>query len=137
VLDEVALRKADVFDEVNSIRIALADSQSWAFPKPWLQIHAAFRGGRAQAAYPVLTYGPEIDELIAAIGEATDAAAQLVGAASLGAYLLTRQYDLTDEQLDQLFAFRPGDDSSYDWVKQVMDVATGESGRRSFPGGSA
>jgi hypothetical protein len=135
VLDEVGLRRPE-FNERHSVRITLADAQAWAFPKPFYEVHAAFVGGKVQGTYPVLTYGPEIDDLVKAIGECKDDTAILSGAASLGAYLLTRNYDLDDSQLDQLFAFRPADPSSWDWIKAVMDVATGESGDRSFRGGN-
>jgi hypothetical protein len=135
MLDERAKRSLQ-FDERNSTWIDLADGGRWAFAKPWLEVHAAFRDGRAVASYPVLTYGPELDELVNAIDECRDNAALLIGAASLGAYLLRRNYDLSDEELDQLFAFRVGDPSSWDWAKAVIGVATGTSGSRSFRVGS-
>ena len=133
--DERAKRKVE-FDEQNSVWITLADGGRWAFPKPWLEIHAAFRGGRAVSSYPILTYGPELDELVNAIGECRDNAALIVGAASLGAFLLRHNYDLSDEDLDRLFAVRVGDPSSWDWAKAVIDVAAGTGGPRSFRGGS-
>jgi hypothetical protein len=85
---------------------------------------------------PVLTYGPDLDELVDTIGECRDNAALLIGAASLGAFLLLHNYDLSDEDLDRLFAVRVGDPASWDWAKAVIDVATGAGGSRSFRGGS-
>ncbi len=122
--DERAKRNPE-FDERNSTWITLADGGRWAFPKPWLEIHAAFRGRPGRASYPVLTYGPELEELVDAIDECRDNAALIVGAASLGAYLLRRNYDLSDEDLDRLFAIRVGDPPSWEWAKAVIDVATG------------
>jgi hypothetical protein len=133
--DERAKRKAE-FDERNSVWISLADGGRWAFPKPWLEVHAAFRGGRAVSTYPVLTYGPELDELVGAIGACRDNAALIIGAATLGAFLLRHNYDLSDEDLDCLFAVRVGDPPSWDWAKAVIDVAAGTGGSRSFCGGS-
>jgi hypothetical protein len=133
--DERAKRKPD-FDERNAVWITLADGTRWAFPKPWLEVHTSFREGRAVSSYPVLTYGPELDELVAAIGECRDNAALLIGAASLGAFLLRHNYDLSDEQLDRLFAVRVGDPSSWDWAQAVIELATGTGGSRSFRGGS-
>jgi hypothetical protein len=135
VIDEVARRRPG-FDEANSVRIVLADSQAWAFPKPWLQIHAAFKDHKAVGTAPRITNGPELDALIDAIGEAQDADLILGATASLGTFLLTANYDLSDTDLDQLFAFRPGDPSSWGWGQEVMNVATGASGTRSFRGGS-
>lgn len=133
--DEKAKRKAE-FDERNSVWITLADGASWAFPKPWLEVHATFRGGRALSTYAVLTYGPELDELVGAIGACRDNAALIIGAATLGAFLLRHNYDLSDEDLDRLFAVRVGDPPSWDWAKAVIDVAAGTGGSRSFRGGS-
>jgi hypothetical protein len=135
MIDERAKRRPE-FEERNSVWIALADGSRWAFPKPWLEVHASFREGRAVSSHPVLTYGPQLDELIAAIGECRDNAALLIGAASLGAFLLRHNYDLSDEDLDRLFAVRVGDPSSWDWARAVIDVATGAGGSRSFRGGS-
>jgi hypothetical protein len=135
MIDESARRKPE-FDERNSVWIPLADGGRWAFPKPWLEIHAAFRGGRAVSSAPVLTYGPELDELVRAIGECRDNAALLLGAATLGAFLLRHNYELPDEELDRLFAVRVGDPSSWDWARAVVDVASGTGGSRSFRDGS-
>jgi hypothetical protein len=135
MFNERAKRKPE-FDERLSAWITLADGGRWAFPKPWLEVHATFRDGRAVSSYPLLTYGPELDELVNAIDECQDNAALLLGAASLGAYLLRRNYELSDEDLDGLFVFRLGDPSSWDWAKQVIEVATGTGGSRSFHVGS-
>ncbi|SRR5579875_3848719 len=133
--DERTKRRPE-FDERNSVWITLADGARWAFPKPWLEVHASFRDGRAVSTEPVLTYGPHLDALITAIDECRDNAALLIGAASLGAFLLRHNYDLSDEDLDRLFAVRVDDPSSWDWAKSVIDVATGAGGCRSFLGGS-
>jgi hypothetical protein len=135
VLDERAKRR-ESFDERHSEPVTLADGQAWHLVKPWLEVHASFAGGKAQSAIPVLTYGPELEELVEAIGSCQDNAALLCGAASLGAYLLRWNYDLSDSDLDTLFAFRIGDPDSWDWAKAVMDVATGQSGpKRGAVGG--
>ena len=135
MIDETSRRKPG-FDEANAVWIALADGGRWAFPKPWLEIRAAFREGRAVATVPVFTYGPELDALIDAIGACRDNAALILGAASLGAFLLRQHYDLSDEDLDRLFAVRIDDPSSWDWARAVIDVATGSGGARSFRDGS-
>lgn len=135
-LDEGALRRSE-FDEVNSVPVVLADGQQWYFPKPWLQIHATFQNGRAVQTCPVLTYGSEIDDLIKAIGECQDNTALLMGAASLAGFMLTANYRLSDEALNELLAIRIGDRESWSWVKTIMDIATGQTGSRSFHGGNA
>ncbi len=135
MIDERNRRRAE-FDERLSVWITLADGSPWAFPKPWLEFHATFQGGRAVAGRRVLTYGPEFEELIDAIEGCRDNAALLVAAATLGAYLLRRNYDLDDEHLDRLFMVRAGDPASWGWAREVIGVATGTSGSRSFRDGS-
>ncbi len=96
-----------------------------------------FRDGKAHSSYPVLTYGPELDALVKAMGECDDNSALLIGAASLGAYLLSQNYHLSDADLDQLFVFRIGDSLSRDWAMAVMQVATGQSGPKVSSGGAS
>jgi hypothetical protein len=136
MLNEKAKRR-ETFDERNSVPIVLADGQSWAIPKPWLEIRASFEGGKARTSYPALTYGPELDALVKAIGECRDNVALLCGVASLAAYLVSRNYDLSDDDLDRLFAFRLGDAESWEWARAVMDVATGRSGPKRGSGGAS
>jgi hypothetical protein len=134
VLDEKSRRK-ESFDQRNCVPVVLADGQAWHLPKPWLEVHPIFREGKAHSSYPVLTYGPELDALVKAMGECDDNSALLIGAASLGAYLLSQNYNLSDADLDQLFVFRIGDSSSRDWAMAVLQVATGQSGPKVSSGG--
>jgi hypothetical protein len=120
--------RKECFDERNSAPVRLADGQTWFLPKPWLEVRPVFRGGRTHSSYPVLTYGRELDALIEAIGDCEDGAARICAVASLGAHLVTRQYQLTDEELDLLFCFRAADDVSSTWLRTVIEVATGRSG---------
>ena len=85
----------------------------------------------------MLTYGPELDSLVKALGECDDNSALLIGAASLGAYLLSENYHLSDADLDRLFVFRVGDSLSWDWAITVINVATGRSGPKVSSGGAS
>ncbi len=96
-----------------------------------------FEGGKARTTYPVLTYGPELDALIKAIGECRDNAALLCGVASVATYLILQNYDLSDDDLDHLFHFRVGEPESWDWARTVIDVATGRSGPKLGSGGAS
>jgi hypothetical protein len=127
MLDEQAKRKPN-FDQRNSVPVTLADGQSWHVPKPWLEIRPIFRGGRVANAYPVLTQGPQLDELVTAMAECEDRSSQVMAAASLAAHLLTWHYELTDPELDQLLAFRVADEDSAKWMHEIFAVATGQSG---------
>jgi hypothetical protein len=134
VPDEETLRKS-CFDLSNSVPIVLADGQTWFLPKPWLEIRPVFRLGRAYSAGRVLTYGDDLDQRVKEIGQCTEESAIIAAIASLGAYLLSVTYELRDSDLEELFHFRVGDQGSLDWAKQVMDVATGQSGPKVFSGG--
>lgn len=127
MLDEASKRKPN-WSERNSAPVTLADGQSWWIPKPWLEIRPVFRRGRAACNYPVLTNGPQLDELIEATSECPDRMTQVMAAASLAAHLLCWHYDLTDSELDQILAFRPADEDSAKWIRDVFDIATGASG---------
>ena len=134
MIDEKAKRK-DNFDERNSAPVVLADGQVWHVPKPWLEIRPVFRGGKAVNAYPVLTSGAELDELVVAIGDCQDLYAQVLAVASLAAHLLTWHYDLADAELDELLAFRRSCPESLDWVREIIGIATGRSGPKASSAG--
>lgn len=134
MLDEASKRKPN-FDARNSAPVVLADGQSWFVPKPWLEIRPVFRSGKAVTAYPVLTCGPELDALIEAMGESDDLDGQVTAVASLAAYLLRWHYELTDDDLDQLLAFRIGDETSLDWLRETCNIATGRSGPKVWSAG--
>jgi hypothetical protein len=127
MINESAKRKA-TFDEVNSVRVVLADGQAWAIAKPWLELRPGFRDGRSAAAYPVFTYGPEIGELVELITMAQGFIQQISVLATLAAKLLLYQYELADEDLDQLLAYRKSDPTSIAWGQSVLEVAIGRSG---------
>ncbi len=127
MLDEAAKRKPN-FSERNSAPVVLADSQTWWIPKPWLEIRPVFRGGKAGSAYPVYTQGPILDALIEGVAEADTRMEQICFLASLAAELLCWQYDLVDDELDQLLCFRRSDEASEGWTRDVFAIATGQSG---------
>jgi predicted O-methyltransferase YrrM len=127
MLDEKALRN-DKFDEVNSVRLVLADGQAWAIPKPWLVVRPVFREGKVVTAYNVLTYGQAVDELIEAVADTDSVVGHISAVASLAAYFLQWHYSLTDRDLDGLLAYRSGDAESMEWLKRVMEIATGSDG---------
>lgn len=134
MLDEPSHRK-ECFDEANSAWVKFANGQSFAFPKPWLEVYATFHGGTALATRSVLTYGPELDGLVKLLGECRDDGAFLRGAATLGACLLRQQYELSEEDLDQIFCFRLGDPESWGWAAEVAGIAAGHSGPKVGRGG--
>ena len=126
-LDESSLRKPN-FDERNSVPVVFADGQAWHVPKPWLEVRPVFKKGKAVTSYPVLTHGAQLDELVETMADCEHLDAQVVAAASLAAHLLTWHYNLADAQLDQLLAFRRGDEASHQWLRDVFAIATGNSG---------
>ena len=129
------VRRRSCFDISSSAPVILADGQTWFLPKPWFEIRPIFQRGRSLSSYHVFTYGDELDRLIMEIGQCSEESTTIEAIASLGAYLIGINYELTDLELQSLFHFRLGDRVSFDWAKQVMDVATGQSGPKAFSGG--
>jgi hypothetical protein len=134
MLIEADKREAN-FDERSLVPVLLADRQQWWFPKPWLEVRPTFANGKATSAHCVPTHGRELDALVAAVGEADNLPDQVVAVASLAAHLLAFNYTLEDHELDQLLAFRIGDDSSRDWLHEVVRIATGQSGPKAWSAG--
>lgn len=121
-------RKPD-FDPEGCIPITLSDGCAWYFPKPWLEITPTFRDGKAVDRTKYLTCGPELDVLIESIGAEEDYGKQVLEVMTLGAFLLLRNYDVTDEELGRLFRYRVGDADSEEMIMSIMDVATGKLDR--------
>jgi hypothetical protein len=140
MIDETSRRKPN-FDEPNSVPVVLADGQAWYVPKPWVELWPRFEAGVARTTYPLLTCGPRLDALIGAVSDAIGDAGTygelLAGAATLGAWMLLTQYELSDADLDTLFCGRPLEPDSWDWVTAVFEVATGRNGPKAYRGGGA
>lgn len=122
-------RKADLDLEICT-PIILADGQEWYFPRPWLEIVPIFRDGKAVDRSKLLTCGPELDLLLESIAEEEDPAREILAVMTLGGFLLLRNYDLTDDELSQLFIYRPRDPASQDMLRSIIEVATGGGGMK-------
>ena len=94
-----------------------------------------FRGGRAERAYPVPTCGPSWTRSDA-VSESDEPAVWFSAIATLAARLLGYQYDLSDDDLDQLLRFRVSDPDSGQWLRDVMRIATGDTGPNAYRAGS-
>lgn len=114
-------------DDGFSAPVRLADGDAWHLARPWLEIVPRFRSGRAVGRDEFLTCGEEFDALIAAVSEDLDGPAFILAVMTVGAALLTRNYDLTNDELGRLFTFRPGDPESARMLQEIMGVATGRS----------
>lgn len=136
MLDERDFRREEI-DLDRSVAVLMGDGGEWLLPKPWVEIHPVFEGGRPVDKWLVFTYGPELDGLIRAISEAEDGSLRILAAVGLGAYLLRRNYELSDEQLAEVLVFRCGDPESEAMVKAILDVATGRTGPKPSRGGDA
>lgn len=113
------------FSEEGSARVVMADGQEWALRRPSLRLRPKFSGGRAVSAAtsPYLEGGSELESLLAAVTADGDFVA---AAMSVGAYLLSFNYDLTDADLEALFAFGGSDaEGTLGWARRIMQVANG------------
>lgn len=121
-------RRRDDFDERYSSPVVLSDGQAWFLPKPWVAIHPVFADGRPVDSWKCFTYGPDLDALIEAIRDAEGTVDSVMAGVALAAFLLRRNYDLSDEDLAAILVYQVGDDASRAWLSAVFDVATGYSG---------
>lgn len=110
-----------------STPVRLADGDAWHLARPWLEIVPRFRAGRAVGRDDFLTCGADFDALIGAVADGLDGADFILAVMTIGATLLSRNYDLANDELGRLFTFRPGDPDSSRMLEDVMAVATGRS----------
>jgi hypothetical protein len=134
MIDEESRRREE-FQEA-STWVTLADGQRWAIPKPYLAIFPTFRDGLAVESFQHLTYGPHIDAMMEAIRECEDLEGRLLKVLTMGAYLLHRNYDLSDAELEELFVYRLDDPASAEMVGAILDVAAGR-GKKVRSGGDS
>lgn len=123
-----SLKRREGFDAGRSHPVVLSDGQTWLLPKPWIAIHPVFRDGRPVDEWRCLTYGPELDALIERIKDSDDLVEQVTAGVALAALLLTRNYDLTDDELAEVLVYRAGDPASRAMLESVLDVVTGRTG---------
>lgn len=124
MLDEKSLRR-DCFNLEDSSPVVMADGQEWHLRRPVVRIRPKFERGRAIAtkAAPYLEGGEELPALL----DALTADADFVQAAiNVGAYLLSFNYNLSDAQFEELFAFEDDEgDGRFDWMRRIVQVANG------------
>ncbi|MBV8229777.1 MAG: hypothetical protein JO329_07325 [Planctomycetaceae bacterium] len=105
MVDEQARRRV-TFNE--GTRIRLADGQFWSLPGRWSD-HA----------------DPEYDATFVAIFEAEDVAERLRAELALTILLLSRNYDLTPEQFQELLGFPPDSPSLLEMQRAVHEMVLG------------
>jgi hypothetical protein len=136
-LDEKTLRRAG-FDEANSHPVTMPGGATFYLPKPMIRIRPVFRDGKRVDEARLCTDDPEFDRLKEAVTAATsDEEADFGGAVTdLAAWMLLKNYGLTDEQLGEAFEVGvEGEIANQAWMTEVMAIAHGR-GTRSFPDGS-
>lgn len=128
MLDETAKRRPG-FLEGDSVRVELADGQRWAFPRPYLEIRPKFVDGVATTSYRALSYSRTTDDLLAMLADADGFMQTASIVATIAGILLRMNYDLVDDELDQILAYRADDPTSAAWVGTVVEIAMGRHGR--------
>ncbi len=114
-------RKPDI-DVRDAVPIQFGDGQVWYVPKPRIRITPVVSEERVDIAAR-LTYGDELDALSVVMAEGEDDTTRLAAVVTLAAALLTKLYDLAVEDLERLLSFTDGE-----WMKRVVEVATGQLG---------
>jgi hypothetical protein len=122
VLDEKALRRPGFRDDV---RVRLADGQEWALPKPRIRTGRRRNpDGSRSLAYRVESgeaYQRRLDEMYEATG--TDF---FLAVLDLAGMLLSENYDLTEDQIDEVLSLdfsdsaRPEDVAAREAIQHVI-----------------
>ena len=127
MLDERGRRKPN-FREEDSVGVVFGDGQTWHVPKPWLEVRPILRENRVMDNLKLLTYGKDLDSIIDSLASARTFGDQIYLSAFLATHLLQWQYDLSVEEISELFKWRVGEPASFAWAQAVVAVATGQSG---------
>lgn len=138
MLDEGALRRPG-FDPAASAAVRLPHGGTWYLPKPVLFLRPVFKGGRRTDEARLASDDPELDRLKAEVSAAAQDDAKDVGAAvtDLVAYMLLENYDLSDDQLGEIFEDRiEGGAIDLSWMNEAMAVAHARAPKTS-PGGES
>ncbi len=114
MVDEQARRRS-IFNE--GTRIRLADGQFWSLPGRWSD-HA----------------DPEYDATFMAIFEAEDVAERLRAELALTILLLSRNYELTPEQFQELLGFPPDSPSLLEMQRAVHEMVLDRARTWTGPG---
>jgi hypothetical protein len=141
-IDEQALRKPGF---QGGEPIALADGQSYYFPKPVLEFAPKFGGAGFTASGIVTSLGPEFDRLTEAYDAACEASRSgdtehagprpLDVTMGLAIHMLRLNYDLADDQLALLLRWRPDNEESDLRWSGIMNVARGLDAPKTQPVG--
>ena len=130
MIDELSKRRP-TFDEANSHPVTLGDSQTWHLPKPVVRHRPVFKGGNADYARAV-NDDPEL-ALVKTIEEEDS----YISIANMAAWLLGKNYDLSDDDLGDILTYDPDDKSPDRWPLKVLAVAYGRTGPKASSDGAA
>ncbi len=128
MFNEKDLRKQNV-DPENCIPVVLADGQPWLFPRVWLSLRPVFKGGKATEMRLTSSIGTEFDAMKQAVEDAalSEEGNWPLAAANLAAFLLEKNYDITDEALSEILVFPTSGEHAYELLRTIMDVAHGRT----------
>ncbi len=106
--------------------ITLEDGQDWHFPTPRVLFRPSFATGRVSESTPATDLGDDFNHALDALESSeNDNRSFLSRMFELAAIMMRYNYNITDDQLTELFAFRPGDEASQDTWRSIMGVARG------------
>lgn len=109
------------------VPVALANGESWHFPRPMVRIRPRIEGGKVVDVAGSFTFGRDYDRQLEAFHAASDGNEQAVALFGMAAGLLARNYDLADDELADLFTFVVGDPAGDAMREDVMEVVIGIS----------
>jgi hypothetical protein len=130
-MNERELRRDEFHPDSHPIE--MADGQKWHFPRPRVRFATGFGGGRANVKTWVEHWDGFMDLLEEAARMPEGTGDWVSAHLSIAANMLLRNYDLSDQQLDELFGFETIDDL-VQLILEVSRVAAGQSPKPSGDG---
>lgn len=122
-----AQKRKSMFDLTSSVPVKFSDGQTWYLPRPALKLRPIFKDRKVIDTKTVCA-DPELLPLRDAVAGATDDMAIFNAMVDLALHLLKQNYELADDELDDLFTFELGQaDNAESWISGVMDVAHGRT----------
>jgi hypothetical protein len=123
-VDEVALRRPQ-FDLEQSVPVVMGNHMTFWLPKPLYVVDPL---DRDPERVRLRQYAAELEGLVDRVYAAAGARPMVEAVIALGAKLVLANYEAYDAVLEEVLVFRLGDAQSGELLRQVIALATGQSG---------
>jgi len=139
MLNETQKRKP-TFDESASAPVTFPGGDTLFVPKPLIRLRPTFRAGKRVDEARLVSGDAEFDRLKSEVEAAIHDDTRDFGGAvtDVAVYMLSKNYDLTDDELADLFAIAmDGAAPDVQWMTRVMAIAHGQNAPKVGSGGES